>query len=198
MSDEAAGSITEALARLRRGDASAAAAIWERFFPRLVGLARTSLAGRPQRMADADDAVQSAFISFWEHAVRGDLGTALDRNDLWNLLGVITVRKARKQARREAALKRGGGQILGENDLHGLQGEALPLAELAAAIPAQEFDLHCEELLQALDTELRTFAILRLFGYLNREIAKLLACTERKVERKLQVIRLQWERLGSV
>jgi len=53
--------------------------------------------------------------------------------------------------------------------------------------------LHSEELLDQLDSELREFALLRLLGFRNREIADRLGCTERKVERKLNLIRLKWE-----
>lgn len=197
MAEASEGSITQAFTRLRNGDPAAVRELWERFFPRLLALSRATLAGRPQRVADATDAVQSAFVSFWQKATGGELAAALDRNDVWNLLGLITVRKAKKQVRRESALKRGGGQVMGEGELRGPQGEALSLAELAADMPAQEFDLHGEELMQALDGELRTIAFLRLFGYRNREIADLLQCTERKVERKLHLIRLQWERWGE-
>src|SRR6476659_2727254 len=59
-----AGSVTHFFGRLRTGDPAAAEALWERFFPRLVALARKTLVGRPQRAADADDAAQSAFASF--------------------------------------------------------------------------------------------------------------------------------------
>ena len=34
---------------------------------------------------------------------------------------------------------------------------------------------------------------MRLAGYTNAEIAEVLACTERKVERKLHVVRLTWQ-----
>src|SRR5689334_4312344 len=101
MPDEAAGSVTHFFARLRAGDAAAARGLWDRFFPRLLGLARKTLAGLPQRAADADDAVQSAFASFWQRAARGDFGDGLDRNELWKLLGTITLRKSLRQARRE-------------------------------------------------------------------------------------------------
>src|SRR5262245_37682526 len=96
------GSVTHFFSRLQRGDPAAAEALWERFFPRLVALARKTLAGRAQRMADADDAAQSAFASFCLRARAGEFAVG-DRNDLWNLLGVITANKARLQARREAA-----------------------------------------------------------------------------------------------
>src|SRR5579872_5424511 len=91
------GSVTHFFGQLQRGDPSAAEALCERFFPRLVALARKTLAGRPQRVADADDAAQSAFASFCLRVRTGEYEVR-DRNDLWNLLGVITANKARAQA----------------------------------------------------------------------------------------------------
>src|SRR5687767_11816027 len=102
MSPDSLGSVTRFIDGFRSGDPRAAEAVWTRFFPRLVGLARKTLAGRPQGAADADDAAQSAFASFCVRVQAGEFQLA-DRNDLWNLLGVITARKARKQARRESA-----------------------------------------------------------------------------------------------
>jgi RNA polymerase sigma factor (sigma-70 family) len=185
------GSVTHFFNQLQRGDPTAAEALWERFFPRLVALARKTLAGRPQRVADADDAAQSAFASFCLRVRAGEYDVR-DRTDLWNLLGVITANKARMQARREAAAKRGGGRVVEEAALTRPDGSPLPLDEAAAA-SAADFDQHCEELLSRLEPELREFAVLRLLGYRNREIAQMHGCTERKVERKLNLIRLRWE-----
>ena len=56
MPDDPTGSVTQFFHRLRAGDPAAAAGLWQHFFPRLVGLARHALAGRPQRAADAEDA----------------------------------------------------------------------------------------------------------------------------------------------
>jgi DNA-directed RNA polymerase specialized sigma24 family protein len=109
----------------------------------------------------------------------------------------MTVRKSLKQARREKAAKRGGGRVIDEAGLAGADGEDDRLAELAAQMPSQEFDLHCEELLGMLDDEMRSFAVLRLLGYRNREIADQFDCTERKVERKLNLIRLKWQQYAS-
>lgn len=186
------GSVTQFFGRLRTGDPAAAGALWERFFPRLVALARKTLAGRPQRVADADDAALSAFASFCVRVRRGEFHIS-DRAELWNLLGVITARKARRQVRRELADKRGGGRVIGEGAVARPDGSPLPLDEAAAELPAGEFDLHCEELLGRLDPELREFAVMRLLGYHNREIADAHGCTERKVERKLNLIRMKWE-----
>ena len=90
-------------------------------------------------------------------------------------------------------MKRGGGRVVGEAALTRPDGSPLPLDEAAPALPDAEFDLHCEELLARLEPELREFAVLRLLGYRNREIAQMHGCTERKVERKLNLIRLRWE-----
>jgi DNA-directed RNA polymerase specialized sigma24 family protein len=185
------GSVTRFFSQLQAGEPAAAEALWERFFPRLVALARQTLAGRPQRVADADDAAQSAFASFCLRARAGEFAIG-DRNDLWNLLGVITVNKARIQVRREAAEKRGGGRVVGEGELTRPDGSPLHLEE-AAVLPPADFDCHCEDLLNQLEPELRQFAVLRLLGYRNREIAEMHDCTERKVERKLNLIRLRWK-----
>ena len=53
--------------------------------------------------------------------------------------------------------------------------------------------MHCEELFDRLDPELREFALLRLLGFRNREIADRLGCTGGKGKRKLHLIRLKWE-----
>ena len=186
------GSVTLFFHRLKAGDEAAAVEIWTHFMPRLAGLARKYLAGRPQRAADADDAVQSAFASFCQKVKAGDFEIA-DRSDLWNLLGLITARKARAQIRREGAEKRGGSRTLDEGALIGPAGEPLPLDQAAAGLATEDFDLHVTELLERLEPELREIAVLRMMRFQNREIAQRLDCTERKIERKLQLIRLAWE-----
>jgi DNA-directed RNA polymerase specialized sigma24 family protein len=190
--DDPAGSVTMFFDQLRAGNPAGAEALWERFFPRLVALARKTLAGRPQRAADADDAAQSAFASFCLRVRAGEFEVR-DRNDLWNLLGVITANKARTQVRDEAAQKRGGGRVVGEDGLARPDGSPLPLDEAGASLPTAAFDLQCEDLLNRLEPELREFAVLRLLGHRNAEIARMQDCTERKVERKLNLIRLRWE-----
>ncbi len=189
-------SVTIAFLQMRAGEESGARRLWEHFFPRLVGLARTTLANRPQRVADAEDAALSAFMSFCQQANDGAVEGELHRENLWNLLGVFTVRKATKQLRRERAAKRGGGQVLGEAAFALSEGEfgGNRLDELAAHIPAVEFDLHCEELLNGLEPELREVVVLKLFGHSTDEISTLLEWTIRKVQRKLELVRLKWER----
>ena len=193
MPDPELGSVTLFWQKLQAGDPAAVENLWQRYFPRMLGLARKTLTGRVQRVADAEDAVQSAFFAFYRQASQGLFDGILDREDLWKLLALITVRKSRRQIRHQRAAKRGGGKVADEAGLLKPDAEVAGLAELAATLPTQEFDVHLEELLELLDEELRAFALLRLFGHKNREIADQLDCTERKVERKLRLVRQVWE-----
>jgi DNA-directed RNA polymerase specialized sigma24 family protein len=43
------------------------------------------------------------------------------------------------------------------------------------------------------DDELRQIALWRLMGYSNREIADMKGCSERTIERKLELIRAIWD-----
>ncbi len=191
--DESNGSITMFLNQMMAGDEAAVSTLWQRFLPRLLGLARKTLANRPQRMADVDDAVQSAFASFWKRAADGEFGDQLDRHNMWNLLGVITVRKSLRQLRHERAEKRGGGRVLTEGSLDRSDGTRGSLDDLAGSYSPTDLDINSTELLQSLTDDLREIAVLRLLGYRNSEIAVQLECSERTIDRKLDQIRGQWE-----
>ncbi|MGE0609942.1 MAG: ECF-type sigma factor [Pirellulales bacterium] len=191
------GSVTHAFRQLRAGDAAAAGQLWQRYFPRLMALARQAVGNRAGPLVDAEDAVQSAFVSFWRGTQGGIFDAELNRDDLWNLLGVVTVRKALKLARREQAQKRGGGRVQNEADITPQGDRPFSLDEALGRVPVPEFDLICQELLLALPEDLRPFALLRLMGYKDREVAETLQCTQRKVERKLHLVRLTWERASS-
>src|SRR6266852_4950772 len=109
-------SVTNWLVHLKAGDAAAAQALWERYFPRMVALARKRLHGArlPQ---DEEDVALSAFDSFCRGAQEGRFPNLADRDDLWRLLLVITARKALDQLERQGRLKRGRGQLRGESAL---------------------------------------------------------------------------------
>lgn len=188
--DAAHGSVTYLFALARSGDAAAFSPLWEHFFPRLVGLARKRLAGRPVVAGDAEDAAQAALISFWQQLRTGEFLEDLRRDSLWNLLAKFTVRKVGKQVRHEAAGKRGGGRVHGVSDDQ-------PLEELVGVLPTQELDLQAAELMEGLPADLQELAMLRLMGHSTQEIARQLDCTQRKVQRKLELVRLRWERTLS-
>ncbi len=192
VSSDAEASVTWFFEQLKTGNPEAARELWQRFSPRLQGLARTTFGNVPGRLEDAEDAALSAFVSFWKRASSGGFANVLDRDDLWNLLGVITVRKARKQLRREMTLKRGGGQVIAESDVGNDTDAPFLMDGQALQIPMGQLDETAEELLNALDEEPRAIVLLKLMDYTNSEIAEIRQCSERKVERKLQLIRRTW------
>ena len=111
------GSVTRWLHELVAGDQAAAQELWNRYFQRLVGLARSKLRGAPRRAADEEDVALSAFDSFCRGAEQGRFPRLDDRDNLWRLLVVITERKACDLVQHEHRQKRGGGEVRGESGL---------------------------------------------------------------------------------
>ena len=174
--------------------------IWQRYFQRLVGLARFKLGDSPRRAEDEEDVAVSALHCFFAGVGKGKFPELRDRTNLWPLLAKITSRKAINQRRDALRLKRGGGQVRGESlFLNANDASQLGLAEVMAddLTPAYLADLEEERrrLFQSLPEEnLRCLAQMKLEGYQNAEIATQLGVSERTVERKLQRIRNLWTR----
>src|SRR4051794_35421101 len=101
------GSVTRWVGPLAQGDEQAAQRLWDEYFARLVALARSRLRGAARRVADEEDIALSAFNSFCRGAERGRFPRLNDRDDLWQMLVVITVRKAIDLTRRENRQSRG-------------------------------------------------------------------------------------------
>jgi DNA-directed RNA polymerase specialized sigma24 family protein len=196
---DAAQSVTYWIKRLQlAGDDAGAEALWRRYCTRLVELARQRLRGTPRRAADEEDVALSAFDSFCRRAAQGRFPRLEDRDDLWQLLVTLTVRKAADLAHRERRQKRGGGAVVPASVL-GQGGEAAAFAELVSREPdpafAAEVAETCRELLEALgDPTLRAIAVARMEGQTNEEIARWLGKSVPTVERKLQRIRSIWEK----
>ena len=108
------GSVTYWIHLLKAGDQAALEQLWEGYFRRLVGLARARLRDAPRRAADEEDVALSAFDSFCRAAERGRFPDLFDRDDLWQLLVLITDRKACDLANYERRERRGGGKVLDE------------------------------------------------------------------------------------
>src|SRR5437660_6776624 len=102
-------SVTQWIDRLKTGDPDAAQKLWERYFRRLVGLARKKLRDTPRRAADEEDVALSAFNNFCRGVQHGRFPQLSDRDNLWQLLVTITVQKAIDLMRREGREKRYDG-----------------------------------------------------------------------------------------
>jgi len=190
------GSVTRWISQLKSGDRAAAQPLWEAYFHRLVALARDRLRGTPRRAADEEDVALCAFDSFYRRAESGQFPKLEGRDDLWQLLFVLTVRKAVDLTRREARQPGRGawGRSLWEQaelNLELLLGSE-PTPEFAALVADE-----CRQLLDRLgDETLRSVAVWKMEGQTNAAIAARLGCVESTVQRKLQRIRNLWRREG--
>jgi RNA polymerase sigma factor (sigma-70 family) len=200
-----ARSVTVWISQLKAGEAAAAQQLWERYFRRLVALARSKLRATPRRAADEEDVALSAFDSFCRAAQDGRFSSLRDRDDLWPLLVMITVRKARHLARDESRAKRGGGGVFDEAALSGRASSAggeVGLEQILGREPTPEFAAQvaeqCQHLLDRLGHEdLRMIALRKMENYTIEEIASQLGCVPRTVRRRLQRIRSIWEKEGG-
>jgi RNA polymerase sigma factor (sigma-70 family) len=193
------GSVTCWISALKGGDPLAAQKLWERYFSRLVGLARKKVSTARRREADEEDVALSAFASLCQGIMEGRFPRLEKRDDLWPLLVVITGRKALDLLAHQGRRKRGGGKVRGDSallDLADSAGAGLdtivgnePTPEILT-IMAEEY----QRLLDLLDDdELRSIAVWKMERHTNQEIAERLDCSLAKVERRLGVIRKRWE-----
>lgn len=199
------GSVTDWIARLKAGEPQASQAVWERYVDRLVRLARKKLGGTPRRAADEEDVVLSAFHGFFRGVKESRFPQLDDRDDLWQILLMLTDRKTVDHQRHEMAAKRGGGDAVrggsafanrqaAESHQPGLSQiiDGGPSPEFAAQF-AEQF----EQLLASLaDDTLRRIALAKMEGHTNAELARDLDLNVRSIERKLNLIRRTWQQEG--
>ena len=189
---DSANSVTLWIGQLKAGDADAAQKIWERDCAQLLRLASNKLKLASRRVADEEDLALSAFKSFCLRAARGGFTKLADRGDLWQLLFVLTERKARNLVVHERRQKRDVGR----------QQDAFATEEMVSPEPSPAFAAEVAEEFQRLldlldDDELRFVVVWKMEGYSNEEIAMKLDCVARTVERKLNLIRKIWEKSSS-
>lgn len=193
------GSVTRWLGDLKSGGDAPTQHLWERYFDRLVHLAQQRLRAGAGAAEDAEDAALSAFDSFCRGVAEGRYPRLDDRDDLWRLLVVITIRKALDQVRRRGAAKRGAARLVGESELAGDDGlhAGASLDCFVGREPSPELATMVREEYGRLrsrlgDDSLRLVLDLSLEGYRRAEIAARMGRTVKTVSRKLDVIRTVW------
>jgi DNA-directed RNA polymerase specialized sigma24 family protein len=184
------GSITIWVKQLRAGDRAAIQKLWEQYYSRLVGLAQKKLRNLPRRAADEEDVVLSAINSFCDGVKQGRFPQLDDEDDLWQVLMLITARKASDLVEYESRDKRDWRKAQEQPD------SSFP--ELLGREPDPAFAVEvaeeCERLLDKLgNEELRKIAVWKMEGDTNKEIAPKLDCDVSTVERRLKLIRKHWE-----
>lgn len=198
MSEEQSVSVW--LQQLKADDSMAAFHLWRRYVERLCRLAKRKLSSLRPGAVNEDDVVQSVFAAFLVGAQQGRFMRLDDRNDLWQVLVMLTERKAISQLRRERAAKRGGGatSIVSAADHAATGSQEHGISHLPSRDPTPEFAAEVREqlnkLLQSLSVQNRQIAAAKLEGYSNPEIADQLGVSLRSVEKRLSNIRSRWLR----
>jgi len=194
-------SVSQWIEGLKAGDDVAAAKLWQRYFRRLLSLARKRLGSSPRRAADEEDVAISAFQSFCQRAKADRFPDLLDRDDLWHLIVRITERKAYHQLRDQTCSKRGSGLVAGESAFVDLRvsGSRAGINEVAGPEPTPEFAAEMVEAVERLlgqldDDELRQIVLHKLEGHTNEEIARKTGCAPPTVKRRLRLIRKRWQK----
>lgn len=190
--------ITEWLQGLKGGHPAAPGKIWQAYFLPLVGMARLHLRGLYAGAADEEDVALSAFDSFCTGAAEGRFPQLDDRDDLWQLLLLLTARKAANLRRHEHRQKRGGGRVVPASVLAGDSDAGDAFAEVMGREPTPELAAQaaeeCRRLLDGLgEDKLRQVAVAKMEGLTNAEVAGRLGWSLATVERKLALIRRLWE-----
>ncbi len=190
---------------LRDGSNRATEKLWQKYFERMVRVARNKLGGTRRAAADEEDIALSAFKSFCRAFQDGRFQVRESSSNLWPLLVTLTINKAIDHLRRENRKKRRPQQ--NENDGEARRftvATAEALNDLVANEPSPDLAAAAEEsfeqLLDALDASgdpsLRRIVLDAIAGMSTAEIAGELNCTPRTVQRKLQTVRTVWETLN--
>ena len=173
----------------RAGDQEAARSLFDRYARRLVGLARQHISQRLAARVDPEDAVQSAFFSFFRRLKEGEFHFQ-GADDLWNLLARITVCKTLRQIEHHSASKRNpdretpSGNATEERWREVLGREPSPADALALQDELEHF-------LAQFSPQERQIVEMRLAGYSAEEIGRQMGTYERKVRRVLEKAMMQ-------
>ncbi len=183
-------SVSEWICDLRSDSDSDAAAqkLWERYFEKLVKLARRNLQHTSRRISDEEDVALSAFKSLCLGVERNRFPQLKDRQNLWKLLITITVRKARDQARYAGARKRDNGRVESHPEIAQIVGDE-PTPEFAAQVSEQT-----QRILDwAPSPKEKQVLVWMLEGFTDAEIADKLGCARVTVWRTRNRIRARLE-----
>lgn len=178
-------------------DGTSAERLFDRYFNQLTAIARRRMTGGRLAVSDEEDVALSVFQAVFTGIADGRLQPA-SRDELWALLLTMVRQKAIDHIRREMAAKRGGGRVSGSSQFNLLDDEGRGLSDLpGTTLPPSFLAMFKEEeerLLALLpNDQMREIARLRIEGYRNNEIAEQVGLAIRSVERKVAIIRQQWQ-----
>lgn len=181
--------------RVKTGDSEASERLWNHYYERLVKAARAKLQGQNRGPSDEEDIAVSVFESFYRAAGKGRFSDLFGRDDLWRLLLKMSARKIVDRRRRDATQKRGeGARILSLDAKKTSHGDDGLILEVIGDDPSPEMVASMTESFQRIldhlgDGQLQQIAVGKMEGYSNAELAQRFDCSERTIERRLNLIR---------
>lgn len=177
-------SVTRWIAAVRHGDSVAASQLWERYFCQLMRQAKLRMPGLGKSTYDEEDAAISTFHVLCKRLQEGQYENLAGRQELWQLMLTVLIRKIGRRAKYEGAAKRSGLRPGMNVD---------PVDDMPSAT-TEEVSQECFDLIASLkDPHLEQVALLKFEGYTNEEIAEKLNRTRRTVQRMLNLIRELWQ-----
>jgi RNA polymerase sigma-70 factor (ECF subfamily) len=174
---------------LRDGDPNATKEVFDQYVDRLVAMARKRISLRLAGRIDPEDIVQSVFRTFFHRAKQGQFQFSAE-DDICRMLARITVHKTLRQVAHHQAGKRDAGRDAGSGDESQDIVVNLLSKEPSPDEATQLLD-QMEHFLAQLPGDDRKILELRMQGFTTLEISKQLDITDRKIRRRMEVIRDQ-------
>jgi RNA polymerase sigma-70 factor (ECF subfamily) len=174
---------------LRDGDPTVTKEVFDQYVDRLVAMARKRISLRLAGRIDPEDIVQSVFRTFFHRAKQGQFQFSAE-DDICRMLARITVHKTLRQVAHHQAGKRDAGRDAGSGDESQDIVVNLLSKEPSPDEATQLLD-QMEHFLAQLADDDRKILELRMQGYSTLEISKQLDITDRKIRRRMEVIRDQ-------
>lgn len=169
--------------------------LWQRFGVRLVRLARSHLRHAKDPAYEAEDLALSTINAFYRDAMVNCFARPANRQELWNLLAVISLNKSRNFRKSLARQKRQSGFAKNAD----ARDQSELLEDTRADSPALVASIadECEFLLSMLDNqdptgELRTIALMRLDGASKAQIATAMGYTRFTISARVNLIQAIW------
>lgn len=195
--DSSATSISEWIVGVKQRDERAAQQIWNRYYEKLVQLAKTKLQGVRFPTEDAEDVAAMAINEFYRGAQESRYPNVRDRKSLWPLLLKITADRAIDEYRKTRTQKKEWETRLVSID-NGPDSQIRNLAVVISNSPTPEFTAMVREQLVRfigmLDPRSQKIVIARMAGYTRKEIAEHIKMTIATVDLELAVARKKLQR----
>ena len=180
-------SVTRWLGKLQAGSDQAAQLLWSHLRTGLLELAQKQLARKNATGFDEEDVVLSAFHALCTAVQQGRYNIT-NRHELWRIAAVIVVNRAYNRIRDEKRYRRGGGRNRCDSSV--LESLVCPKPDASHALVMHE---ECQSLLAKLTKpDLQVVALLKVDGYTDDQVAEMLGCSRRTIQRRLTVIRRLW------